>query len=169
MLTLLARFFKALNSETGAWALAFAFVLGMIMGITPLWRVHNLLILLVALLFRVNLTGFLLSWAVFSAIAYLVDPISHAIGAAVLAAEAWQPVWTAMYQSAVWRVVQFHHTITMGSLILSALFAPILAVISYFIVSRYRQHIQRWFMQLKLVQMFKASRLFQIYAGLKGE
>ena len=28
MLTLLAKFLKALNSESGAWALAFAFVLG---------------------------------------------------------------------------------------------------------------------------------------------
>ena len=56
MLTLLARILKALNSETSARSLAIAVVLGMFLGLTPLWRVHNLIILLAALIFRVNLS-----------------------------------------------------------------------------------------------------------------
>ncbi|MBG22459.1 MAG: hypothetical protein CMF22_03250 [Idiomarinaceae bacterium] len=168
MLTLLARLLKALNSESGAWALAIAFVLGMIMGFTPLWRVHNLVILLVALLFRVNLSGFILSFVICSGLAYLLDPVFHAIGFAILSAESWQPVWQSMYDSAFWRVVQFHHTITLGSLVLSLAFAPILAVVSFWIVSQYRRRIQAWFNKLKIVQALKANRFYTIYANLKG-
>ncbi|RUO52348.1 TIGR03546 family protein [Pseudidiomarina homiensis] len=168
MLTLLARLLKALNSESGAWALAIAFVLGMIMGFTPLWRVHNLVILLVALLFRVNLSGFILSFVLCSGLAYLLDPVFHKIGFAILAAESWQPVWQNMYDSAFWRVVQFHHTITLGSLVLSFAFAPILALVSFWIVSQYRQRIQAWFNKLKIVQALKANRFYTIYANLRG-
>lgn len=168
MLTLLARLLKALNSESGAWALAIAFVLGMIMGFTPLWRVHNLVILLIALLFRVNLSGFIVSFVICSGLAYLLDPVFHAIGFAILSSESWQPVWQSMYDSAFWRVVQFHHTITLGSLVLSLAFAPILALASYWVVSQYRRRIQAWFNQLKIVQALKANRFYAIYSELRG-
>ncbi|WP_411360215.1 TIGR03546 family protein [Pseudidiomarina salilacus] len=168
MLTLLARLLRALNSESGAWALAIAFVLGMIMGFTPLWRVHNLLILLIALLFRVNLSGFILSFVICSGIAYLLDPVFHSVGFAILSAESWQPVWQSMYESAFWRVVQFHHTITLGSLVLSIAFAPVLALVSFWIVSQYRKRIQAWFNRLRIVQAMKANRFWAIYTELRG-
>ncbi|MGQ4276972.1 TIGR03546 family protein [Pseudidiomarina sp. E22-M8] len=168
MLTLLARLLRALNSESGAWALAIAFVLGMMMGFTPLWRVHNLIILLVALLFRVNLSGFILSFVICSGLAFLLDPVFHQVGFAILSAEGWQPVWQAMYDSAFWRVVQFHHTITLGSLIISLAFAPILAVVSFWLVSQYRRRIQTWFNKLRIVQALKANRFWAIYSNLRG-
>lgn len=168
MLTLLARLLRALNSESGAWALAIAFVLGMIMGFTPLWRVHNLLILLIALLFRVNLSGFILSFVICSGIAYLLDPVFHSVGFAILSAESWQPVWQSMYESAFWRVVQFHHTITLGSLVLSIAFAPVLALVSFWIVNQYRKRIQAWFNRLRIVQAMKANRFWAIYTELRG-
>ncbi|MRJ41604.1 MULTISPECIES: TIGR03546 family protein [Idiomarinaceae] len=168
MLTLLAKFLKALNSESGVWALAFAFVLGMMMGFTPLWRVHNLVILLIALIFRVNLTGFILSFILCSGIAFLLDPLFHQFGYYLLAHESWQPLWQAMYQSAFWRVVQFQHTITLGSLLLSLAFAPILAVVSAVIVTQYRHRIQAWFNKLRIVQLLKANKFWTIYANLRG-
>lgn len=168
MLTLLAKFFKALNSESGAWALAFAFVLGMVMGFTPLWRVHNLVILLIALLFRINLTGFILSFAVCSAVAYLLDPWFHQFGFYLLSHDSWQPLWQSLYQSAFWRVMQFHHTITLGSLVLSIAFAPILLGLSYYVITQYRRRIQTWFNKLKIVQMLKANRFWAIYSDLRG-
>ncbi|EKE87578.1 TIGR03546 family protein [Idiomarina xiamenensis] len=168
MLTLLAKLLKALNSETGAWALAFAFVLGMVLGLTPLWRVHNLIILLAALLFRINLSAFIVSFLVFSGIAYLLDPWFHQIGMSVLQSPSWQGVWETLYASPWGRITQFHHSITMGSIIVSLLFAPILAVLSYLIVINYRGHIQAWLLKLKVVQGLRASRFWQIYAGIRG-
>ncbi|RUO80756.1 DUF2062 domain-containing protein [Idiomarina tyrosinivorans] len=168
MLTLIAKLLRALNSETSPWALAMAVVLGMIMGLTPLWRVHNVIILLAALLFRINLTAFLLSFAVFSGLAYLFDPLFHDVGLAVLEAPSWQGIYQAIYQTAIGRLTQFYHTITMGSVICSLLFAPILAVVTYFIVVNYRRRIQAWFNKLRVVRAIQASRIWQIYTGLRG-
>ncbi|CAI8153040.1 TIGR03546 family protein [Pseudidiomarina mangrovi] len=168
MLRLLAKLFKALNSETGAWALAFAFMLGMIMGFTPLWRVHNLVILLIALLFRVNLSAFILSFLVCSGLAFALDPLFHQWGVAVLSAETWQPLWQSLYSSAAWRVVQFHHSITMGSMLFSLALAPLLLVVSYWLVKQYRQRIQARVNQLRVVQLLKASKFWSLYESLRG-
>lgn len=168
MVRLLAKLLKALNSETGAWALAFAFVLGMIMGFTPLWRVHNLVILLIALLFRVNLSAFILSFLLCSGLAFALDPLFHQWGVAVLSAEQWQPLWQSLYSAASWRVLQFHHSITMGSMLFSLALAPLLLVVSYWLVTQYRQRIQARVNQLRLVQVLKASKFWSLYESLRG-
>ena len=168
MLTLLAKLLKALNSETSPWALAMAMVLGMFLGLTPLWRVHNLIILLAALIFRVNLTLFLLSFAIFSGIAYLLDPMFHEFGLAILQAQSWQGIYEAMYATAVGRVSQFYHTLTMGSFVFSLIISPVIALATYFIVVNYRKRIQKALMKFKIVQMVKGSRFWQLYMDLRG-
>ena len=168
MLTLLAKLFKALNSETSPWALAMAMVLGMFLGLTPLWRVHNLVILLAALIFRVNLTLFLLAFAIFSGIAYLLDPLFHELGLAILQASSWQGIYEAAYATAVGRVSQFYHTITMGSFVFSVLISPLVAVATYFVVTNYRKRIQKTLLKFKVVQMLRGSRFWQLYTDLRG-
>src|SRR5690554_7831579 len=111
MLTLLAKFLKALNSESGVWALAFAFVLGMMMGFTPLWRLHNLVIVLIALLFRLNLTGFILSFVICSGISYLLYPWFHQVEYAFLSNDNCEPLLQTLYQSMLLRLLLFYHTI----------------------------------------------------------
>jgi len=168
MLTLLAKLLKALNSETGAWALAFAFVLGMVVGFTPVWRVHNLFILLFALIFRVNLSAFIVSFLVCSGLAYLLDPTFHSIGYAWLANPDWQGIWAAVYSSPWMRIFSLHHSITLGSLVVAAVMAPIVAVASYYIVINYRLRIQKWFNKLRIVQALKANKFWSIYTDLRG-
>ena len=168
MLTLLAKLFKALNSETSPWALAMAMVLGMFLGLTPLWRVHNLLILLAALIFRVNLTLFIVSFALFSGIAYLLDPLFHQWGLTILQADSWQGIYEAAYATAAGRVSQFYHTITMGSLVFSLLISPVVAVATYFVVNNYRKRIQQTLLKLKVVKIIRGSRFWQLYTDLRG-
>ncbi|MGM0480684.1 MAG: TIGR03546 family protein [Pseudomonadota bacterium] len=167
MLTLLAKLLKALNSETSPWALAMAMVLGMVLGLTPLWRLHNLLILLAALIFRVNLSLFLLSFAIFSGIAYLLDPVFHQLGLTILNAQSWQGIYEAMYATALGRVSQFYHTITMGSLVVSILLSPVLAVVSYFVINNYRNKIKAHLLKLKVVQLIRGSRFWRLYMDLR--
>lgn len=168
MLTLLAKLLKALNSETSPWALAMAMVLGMILGLTPLWRIHNLIILLAALIFRVNLTLFLISFGVFSGLAYLLDPLFHEWGLAILQADSWQGIYEAIYATAAGRVSQFYHTITMGSLVFSLLISPVIAALTYFVVVNYRKRIQQTLLKLKFVQVIRGSRFWQLYMDLRG-
>ncbi|MDV6315649.1 DUF2062 domain-containing protein [Idiomarina sp. HP20-50] len=168
MLTILAKLLKALNSETSAWALALAIVLGMFMGITPLWRIHNLIILLAALIFRVNLSLFIVSFAIFSGIAYLLDPWFHSIGLSLLQASSWQGIYEAVYATALGRLSMFNHTITLGSFVVALIAAPILAAVSYWVVVNYRKRIQAKIMKFRLVQVIRGSRFWQIYMDLRG-
>ncbi|MGX5915054.1 TIGR03546 family protein [Aliidiomarina sp. Khilg15.8] len=168
MLTMLARFLKALNSESGPWAIAWAFVLGMIMGLTPLWSLHNLIVLFLALSLRVNFTGFILAWIFFTGIAYLFDPVADYIGEAVLQAQALLPLWQSLYEMPLARLFQFNHTITLGSLLFALLFAPIWLYISYLLVINYRKRVQRWFNKLKIVQALKGTKFFRIYERVQG-
>ncbi|MDN4503840.1 TIGR03546 family protein [Alteromonadaceae bacterium BrNp21-10] len=163
---LLAKLFKVLNSEASPWQIAFAIMCGLIIGLTPLWRIHNLLILLIVLSFRMNLSGFILSWVVFSGVAYVFDPLMIHIGEAILTAETFTTLGTALYASSLGQMSQFNHTLTMGSLIVSLTLAPIVLLLSRYLVIGYRQKIMKWVEKLKIVQLFKASRLHRIYTQL---
>ena len=82
MLTIIAKIFKTLNSETDPFQISLALCFSMIAGLTPLWSLHNIVVLLLTLILRVNLATFLLGWAGFSGIAYLLDPLFHTSGSA---------------------------------------------------------------------------------------
>ena len=106
MLTLLARILKALNSETSARSLAIAVVLGMFLGLTPLWRVHNNY-LTCSLDFPsqfITVSG--LVRCVFG-LAYLLDPMFHSFGESILRADSWQAIYEAVYATAIGRVSCF--------------------------------------------------------------
>lgn len=168
MLQLLARLLKALNSEASPGQISCGFVLGMIMGFTPLMSAHNLLLLLIVCLFKVNVSAVLVALGVFSAIAYLLDPVFISIGADILNAPAMQAQWTAMYQIDFWRVMHFNHTLTMGSLLISLILALPLFLIFRFLIVKYRVHIMAWIEKSKLINALKASKLFGIYQRLSG-
>ncbi|WP_198679764.1 TIGR03546 family protein [Aliidiomarina minuta] len=168
MLTMLARFLKALNSEAGPWAIAWAFVLGMIMGLTPLISLHNLIILFLALSLRINFAGFLLAFLFFSGLAYLFDPIADYIGESLLQAEALAPLWYSLYEMPVARLFQFNHTITLGSLVFALLISPLWLYASYYLVVNYRTRVKAWFVKLKIVQGLKGSKFYGIYQRVDG-
>lgn len=163
MLGMLARLLKALNSELGPWAIAWGFVLGMIIGLTPLLSVHNLVILFLAMSLRINFSGFLLAWLFFSGVAYLFDPIADYLGEQLLEAQALQGLWYSLYDQAWARLMQFNHTITLGSLVFALIFAPIWLFFSYYLIINYRRRVQAWFVKLKVVQALKGSKFWGLY------
>ncbi|TRW48113.1 TIGR03546 family protein [Aliidiomarina halalkaliphila] len=171
MLTMLARLLKALNAESSPWALAWAFVLGMFMGLTPLFSLHNIFILFFALSFRINLTGFILAFAVFSGIAYLLDPMFNFIGESLLAASSLEGLWVTLYEIPLARLFQYNQTITLGSFVFCVLFAPIWLLLSHRLILMYRGRVMVWFGKLRLVQIVKSTKFFAAYervSGLRG-
>ena len=84
MIGTIAKILKALNSETAPGQISMALCFALIIGLTPLYSLHNLLVLLLVLLLRVNLSAFIAGWVFFSGIAYILDPIFHRIGLALL-------------------------------------------------------------------------------------
>lgn len=162
----LAKLLKALHSDAGPWSLAFGIMLGMIFGLTPLINFHNLIILFVVLVFRVNLSTFLLSWGVFSVIALMLDPLMMNIGEAILTSQSLQGSFTAFYNTGLGRISQFYNTLTMGSLAVSLVLAPVVLLLSKVLVIKYRIHIMEWVDQWNIVQLIKGSKVYQIYQGM---
>jgi len=163
---LIARLLRVLNSETNPGQISLGFCFAMVVGLTPLASLHNLVVLLLVLILRVNLSAFLLGWAVFSGLAYLLDPVFHWNGLQLLTASSLEGVWTSLYNSTLWRLARFNNTIVMGSVVFSlVLFVP-LYILSNLLIVRYREHVLAWVEKTKLMQMFKASRVYQIYQSL---
>ncbi len=129
---------------------------------------HNLFVLLLVFILRVNITAFLLGLALFTGIAYLLDPLFHLLGLAILTAPSLTGLWTSLYQSVWWRLEHFNNSLVMGSLVFSvAIFVPVL-LLANLLIRRYRQHVMAWVQKTRVMQMFKASKLYQTYETLSS-
>jgi uncharacterized protein (TIGR03546 family) len=168
MIRLLAKLLRVLNSETHPGQISLGLCFAMIAGLTPLLNVHNLFVLLLVCVLRVNLSAFLLGLVVFTGVAYLLDPLFHQLGLALLTAPGLTDLWTALYQSVGWRIAHFNNSIVMGSLVFSlAVFVPVF-LLSNLLILRYRQHVLAWVQKTRLMQIVKASRLYQTYQTLSS-
>jgi uncharacterized protein (TIGR03546 family) len=156
-MVLLAKLFKALNSDSSAWQLAFGFALGMVMGLTPLLGLHSLILLFVVLFFRVNITGFLVSWAAFSVLTIPLRVLLSDLGEGLLVYEGLQSIWTALYSSYLGQLSQFYHTLTLGSLLTSVILFPFILIGSKKLVEQYRLRFMQWINQWRVVQFIKGS------------
>lgn len=163
MITPILKLFKALNSEVGPWQIAFAGALSLIIGFTPLWSPHNLIVLLVAFVFRVHLATFFVFWGVFSALAYLLDPWFHSVGMSLLTNPDLQSLWTGLYQSDVWQATRFNHSITLGSLLISVVAFLPAAVLFRLGIIQYRAYMLPYIDKLKIVQLLKGSKFYELY------
>lgn len=171
MLGIIARILKVLNSETAPAQIAAAVILALFMGLSPLGAPHNLFLLLLVLVLRVNLSLFIVSFAIFSGLAWLLDPWAHSLGLALLQADALQGLWTAMYNNGFWRFLGFNNTLTLGT----TLAALVLAVPLYFavtwIVRNYRERLRERIQQSRIMLAFKGNkwgrRFYSIYTSLE--
>lgn len=168
MLRTIAKLLRVLNSETEPGQISLGFCFALVAGLTPLWSLHNLVVLLLVLLLRVNLSAFLLGLLFFSGLAYLLDPLFHRLGLALLTAGSLQDLWTSLYNTTLWRLERFNNSIVMGSLVVSlAAFVPFL-LLSNMLIRRYRAHVLAWVQKTRLMQMFKASKLYNTYQSIAG-
>ncbi len=166
MIQLFAKILKILNSETDPYQISLAVGLAMIIGFTPLMSLHNLVVLLFVLILRVNLSTFIVSWALFSGIAYLLDPLFHITGLALLTADSLEGLWTALYNIPVFRIERFYNSVVMGSLIVSALLFFPVYICSKHLVARYRRHVLAWVRKTRIMKMIKLSKFYKTYTSL---
>lgn len=168
MLEALAKLLKVLNSETQPGQISLALALSMIVGFTPVFSLHNIVVIFFVLTLRVNLSAFLLGFITFSGMAYLLDPLFNDFGRAVLTYKGLEEFWTGLYNSTFWRMTRFNNTIVMGSFLSSLIaFMPVVLV-GNFIIRRYRTYILAGVRKIRLVQIIKASKFYNIYKSLYG-
>ncbi len=159
----IAKLLKALASEASPGQIAGGIILGMIIGLTPLSSLHNLFIVVLILVLKVNIGMALLSFTIFSGIAYLADPLFHAFGTRLLELDSLQNMWTAMYNIEWIALTEFYNTVVMGSLVIALL----LCIPAYFLakwgVLQYRERVHARVQKLKIVKALKGTKLYSVY------
>ena len=159
MFTQIIKFLRVLGSEASPMQISVAISLAMIVGFTPLLSFHNILVVLILLSFRINLAAFLLALGLFSAIAYLLDPVFHNVGLSLLQNESLQATWVAMYNSVFWRLAHFNNTLVMGSLAISLLaFVPLVLILNI-AIKQYRNHFLAFLNKSRIARLIQSSKL----------
>lgn len=163
ILKYIAKLLKALASEASPSQIAGGFVLGMIIGLTPLLSLHNLVIVILIIILKVNIGMAIFSFLIFSGIAWLADPAFHSFGTWILENESLQSTWTAMYNNEWWAMTRFYNTVVIGSFLIAlGLILPMFPLSMVF-VNQYRKHIHARVQKLKIVKALKGTKLYSIY------
>lgn len=159
------KLFKALNANQYPGQIAFSLVLGMIMGLTPLFFAHNLVTLALVFLLRVNLSALIASMVIFSGLSYLLDPVFHQLGLMLLNQPSLAPLFTEMYNNAFWRILHFNNSVVIGSVLVAYILAIPVFFIFYALVKSYRKRFLVWARKLKIVQWLNRSQKARLIAG----
>ncbi len=168
-LELLAKLFKVLRSGESPGQISAGFILGMIPGLTPLWNLHNLIVLFLLIILNVNLSAAIFGFLLFSAFAFLLDPLFHSLGFYLLAeVPQLKDFWTAFFNAPVLGLSNLNNTVVMGSFVVSlVLLIPMYFLMKYVIV-QYRDKIDARLQKLKIVQFVKGSKVYSYYEKIKN-
>ena len=155
MLAQIRKLIKAISSDVAPEQISLGIAFATIIGFTPFWSLHNLLVLFLVMVLRVNLAAFLACIPLFSLLGYILDPLFHLFGYFILKLESLNGLWVVLYNSTLWRIENFNNTIVMGSLLIALLFFVPIYLGSIWIINNYRSHIMGWMDKLKLGRFLK--------------
>ena len=166
---ILARLVKILRSAASPNQIAAGFIIGMIIGLTPLWTLHNLVLFVLLVVLNVNIATALFSFIIFSGIAYLMDPLFHSLGYFILVdMNVLKGLWTALYNVPVIALSKYNNTVVIGSLVTALLIClPVFLLVKKGIIS-YRENIDSKMQKWKIVQMVKGSKIYTIYQKIRN-
>ena len=168
-LKLLSKLLKALRSAASPGQLAGGFILGMIIGLTPVWSLHNLVVVVLIIILNVNISMAIFSFALCSGFAYLLDPLFHSFGYWLLVdVSALYGLWKFMAETPLLALGRFNNTVVLGSFIVSVL----LLIPMYFLVKHgvvlYREKIDARIQKWKIIQAIKSSKLYSLYQKISN-
>lgn len=157
------QFLKLINSETGTLSISFGFTMGFILGMTPALSLQSFLVFILLFIFRIQIGAAFLSAFFFAFVAYLLDPIFHEIGLKVLSDESLKPLFTKMYNMPIVPFTRFYNTIVMGSGVVSILLSPLIFILSWILIKKYRLLVVDRFKETKFFKALKATSLYNWY------
>jgi uncharacterized protein (TIGR03546 family) len=164
LLKLIQSIIKTLHSEGTPGQVAAGIAIGSVLGLTPIFNLHNLVIFSLVVLLNVSFGGAMLGWALFVPVGFLLDPLFHAIGLELLQAPSLRSLWTKMTNTPLVPYTNFNNTVVLGSVVAwLVLLVPI-----YFGarigVARYRATIGE---RVKRSQFYRAVTASQVYNWYK--
>lgn len=134
----------------------------MVFGFIPFFSLTSLSLFLLVCLFRVNLTAFFLSSALFSLMAWGLDPVFDRLGFWLLVE---LPIltafWADLFRQPLLPFFQLNNTLYLGSLVLGLVLSLPVFVGLIFLIRAYRK---RWREKIKTSSWFKALKTSKIYS-----
>ena len=168
MIREIAKLIRVLNSETAPINISLALCFGMVVGFTNMMSVHNLIILFIVLLFRVNLSAFLIGSILFKSLSFLLNGAFHKIGFALLTSELYWDIGTYLYNITFWKFDRVHNTVIAGGIVVAIIgFVPLLILLN-FIIKKYRKHILKYARSTKLAKAIMSSDFYHYYKKISG-
>jgi uncharacterized protein (TIGR03546 family) len=167
-LEILAKLVKILRSSASPNQIAVGFIMGMVIGLTPFWTLHNFILIFFIIILNVNIATAILGWIVFSGIGYVLDPIFHQLGFFILVDLTFlNDLWTTLYNVPVIALSKYNNTVVMGSLAVSL----VLCLPVYFMVKSgviyYRDNIDSKMQKWKIVKVVRGSKIYSLYEKIR--
>jgi len=170
LLKLIQSLIKTLHSEGTPGQLAAGLALGAILGLTPLWNLHNAVVLALVIVLNVSFPAAMVGWALFVPVGFLLDPAFDWIGRTLLLeTPALRPLWTALYNAPVVPFTSFNNTIVLGSLVFATVVWLPLFFASRWGVARYRATVAERVKRSALYRTVVASKLYNLYRLFRSE
>jgi len=161
MIGRILKILKALNSNEAPWQISLGLLFGALLGLTPLLSLHNLAVLFLALLINLNISMMLVSLAVFSLIAYALDPLFHQIGLTLLTSPELKDFWTPFFSCPVFLLANLNNTLVLGSLVSTlAVSVPLFFVVNVLVV-KYRSAYNAVIGRFPLLKFLKVLETYE--------
>ncbi len=168
-LQIVKNFIQILRAGQTPRQIAGGFALGSMVGFMPFLTLQGLILWLIILVLDVNLSAALLSATLFALIAYLFDPLIHAVGYFFLAdISALRALWASLYNAPIAPLTRFNNTVVLGSLLISLVFfLPVYFGMRQFVLA-YRAHLHTRIEKWKIYRVISKSTLVQWYDRIKN-
>ena len=157
-------FLKLLNSDTGTNQIAAGIACGLILGFAPVFSLQTILVVLVLFFFRVQIGAATLAAFGFKFIAWILDPVSNALGQKILEMDSLKGIFTELYNMPILPFTRFYNSLVMGAGVLSILLAVPVYFLAKILVLRYRTSVLERYRNTKFWKFVKATAFYGWYA-----
>lgn len=169
ILKLLQKLAATLNSDGTPTQVAAGMAIGTVFGLTPLINLHNLVVLVIVMLFRVTIPAVMLGWIASIPFGFALDPIFDSMGQQMLEVLALNPVWTSVTNAPILALANLNNSVLLGSLVFWILVVVPVFFLFRWGVTRYRETVYARIRQMKLYKAVKASKIYNLYRLFRPE
>jgi uncharacterized protein (TIGR03546 family) len=154
---------RLLNSDTGANQIAAGVAFGLILGFAPAFSLQTVFVIFCLFFFRIQIGAALVASFFFALVAWLLDPVSHRVGTAILEMEELRPLFTIMYNMPLVPLTRFYNSIVMGAGVVSIALAPVIFMLAKWGVNKYRATVLARFENTRPWKAWKATPIYKWY------
>ena len=169
MISTISKIFRLLSSDIKPNQLSLGITLGFIAGLSPVLSIQSILVIVLRVSLRANISIFVISLGLISLVAYLADSLLIFIGLAVLNMPELSEIFTNMYNIGLWRFLNFNNTVAMGSLVVSVVAAIPCYFVSKHLVIKYRSTVVEKFQQSTIFKYMQKSKLITKVAAISDK